>query len=113
MTRAVLPNRRPNETITYKFGGQGYHATFGRSWDGDPGNGALDQPVLEVFLNAGKTGADVQTMAVDSAILLSLALQYGIPLSKIRHALSRNADGTPLGPIGALIDEMMKPAESE
>ncbi len=113
MTRITLPNRRPNETIKYQFWGHAYHATFGRSWDGDAGNAALDEPVLEVFINAGKFGDQLQTLTVDSAILLSLALQYGVPLSKICHALSRNPDGTPLGPIGALVDEMLKPVKPE
>jgi ribonucleoside-diphosphate reductase alpha chain len=43
-------------------------------------------------------------LARDSAVLLSLALQHGTPLSTIAHALTRNADGSPSGPIGTLVD---------
>lgn len=67
-----------------------------------------DAPISEVFLNVGKTGEQAETLARDSAVLLSLALQHGVPLTTIGHALTRNADGSPSGPIGALVDLMGK-----
>lgn len=46
----------------------------------------------------------MQTLARDSAVLLSLALQHGTPISTMQKAITRNADGTPAGPVGALLD---------
>jgi hypothetical protein len=63
-------------------------------------------PIVEVFLNCSKSGSQAETLARDSAVLLSLALQHGAPLSTIAHALTRNGDGSPSGPIGALVDLM-------
>jgi hypothetical protein len=62
-----------------------------------------------VFINCGKTGGQSETLARDSAVLLSLALQHGVPLETIQHALTRNADGAASGPIGALVDLMGQP----
>ncbi len=101
MNRVTLPNRRMHETFRFEHWGQRHIAGVGRASPQDP--------IREVWLNVGKSGEHVQTLARDSAILLSLALQYNVPLSDIQHALTRNADGTPAGPIGALIDEMVKP----
>jgi hypothetical protein len=72
------------------------------------GRASPAKPIAEVFLNAGKSGEQSQTLARDSAILLSLALQHGVPLEEIGHALTRNADGSPSGPIGALVDLMVQ-----
>jgi hypothetical protein len=58
----------------------------------------------EVFLNVAKSGTPLETYARDSAILLSLLLQHGCPIATVRHAICRNADGSPAGPIGHLLD---------
>jgi hypothetical protein len=62
--------------------------------------------VAEVFLNCAKSGTQAETLARDSAVLLSLALQHGVPIETISHAITRDADGKPSGPIGALVDLM-------
>jgi len=72
-----------------------YKVGFGRVDDG---------PVQEVFINCGRSGAQAETLARDSAVLLSLALQHGVPVETIKKAITRNGDGTPTGPIGAIID---------
>ena len=38
-----------------------------------------DGTVGEVFIDGGKTGQDMQSIARDAAVLLSLALQHGVP----------------------------------
>lgn len=96
--RTVLPFRRSSEVFEHKTG-QGilYTVTVGFYEDGNP---------AEVFIDAGKAGSDAQVIARDAAVLLSLLLQYGCGLRHIRHAISRNNDGTAQGPIGAILDMM-------
>lgn len=98
MNRTVLPQRRPHETIRFEHWGMAYVAGLGRAHAG----GAIQ----EVFINCGKSGTQSETLSRDSAVLLSLALQHGVPIETIRHAITRNADGTPSGPVGALVDLM-------
>jgi hypothetical protein len=100
MTRKPLPNRRAHEAIRFEHWGQRYIAGFGRA--------TPMAPIAEVFLNCAKSGTQAETLARDSAVLLSLALQHGVPLATIGHALTRNADGSPSGPIGTLVDLMGK-----
>lgn len=98
MTRTPLPNRRLHETLSFEFWGQRYVVGLGREHI----NGAI----AEVFLNCAKSGTQAETLARDSAVLLSLALQHGVPIETIGHAITRNSDGSPSGPIGALVDIM-------
>lgn len=94
--RQSLPNRRPHETFGFSHWGLRYDVGVGRADYGCP--------VTEVFLNCGKSGEQAQTLARDSAVLLSLALQYGTPIEAMSRAITRDADGKPSGPIGALLD---------
>jgi hypothetical protein len=98
MTRTPLPNRRTHETLRFEHWGQRYVVGIGRA--------KLGAPIAEVFLNCAKSGTQAETLARDSAVLLSLALQHGVPIETIGHAITRNADGSPSGPIGALVDLM-------
>jgi hypothetical protein len=43
-------------------------------------------------------------MASDAAVVASIALQYGVPLEVIRHALMRDVRGRASGPLGAVLD---------
>lgn len=101
MTRQTLPNRRLHETIRFEHGGLPYVVGLGRA-----NNRA---PIAEVFINCSKVGSQAETLTRVSAVLLSLALQHGVPLEIIRHAITRDANGKPSGPIGALIDLMCEP----
>lgn len=62
----------------------------------------------EVFLSAAKSGTDVEVNARDGAIAVSLALQHGVPLQTLAHAMTRNGDGSPSGPLGAALDLLAK-----
>ncbi len=60
---------------------------------------------MELFLNANKIDSAADLVARDAAIVLSIMLQFGIPLSVLAaSALGRNVDGSPSSPIGKLID---------
>lgn len=96
MVRTSLPNRRPHEAFHFYHWGQKFIAGLGRM--------ASHAPVSEVWINTGKTGTQAETLARDSAVLLSLALQHGTPIATMQKAITRNADGTPSGPIGQLLD---------
>ena len=68
--RRVLPQRRAAETFDLRFWNQPFTVTVGFYADGTPG---------EVFIDGGKTGQDIQSTARDAAVVLSLALQHGVP----------------------------------
>jgi hypothetical protein len=101
-TRSALPNRRMHEVLRFSHWNQDYIVGLGRSHPA--------APVLEVWMNCSKSGTQSETLARDSAVLLSLALQYGVPLEAIGHAITRDSDGKPSGPIGALVDLMGAPS---
>jgi hypothetical protein len=99
--RQTLPQRRQSETITVPFAGERYHVTTGFFDDGRTG---------EIFINrirdkaAAKLGGQLDGVCRDSAILLSLALQHGVSLDTIRHAVTRDDDGAPSTIVGAIIE---------
>jgi hypothetical protein len=96
MTRTPLPNRRDHEAFHFYHWDQKFIAGIGRA--------VPFAPISEVWINTGKTGTQAETLARDSAVLLSLALQHGTPIKTMQKAITRNADGTPSGPIGHLLD---------
>lgn len=100
--RTPLPNRRTHETLRFEHWGLKYVVGLGRTHP--------SAPIAEVFINCAKSGTQAETLARDSAVLLSLALQHGVPLETIGHAITRNSDGSPAGPIGALVDLMGEPS---
>lgn len=103
MPRETLPNRRSNYSFTILFQGERYDVTIGHYADGRTG---------EVFINRilGKASAKVGTLldgvCRDSAVLLSIAIQHGTDLTTIRHAVTRDEDGTPSTIVGAIVDHL-------
>jgi len=101
--RHTLPNRRAGFTFEMKHGGQNtpFQVTVGLYPDGRIG---------EVFISGGKSGSAFEAVARDGAVLLSIALQYHIPLDVMRHAITREGDGSPSTIIGAVIDKLCDPS---
>jgi hypothetical protein len=99
--RRVLDNRRFGENFELRHGGKNttFTVTIGRYPDGAVG---------EVFITGAKAGSEVDAVARDGAILLSLALQHHVPLETIRHAMTREADGSASTIIGAVVDEISR-----
>ena len=94
--RRVFPQRRAAETFDLRFWSQNFTVTVGFYADGTPG---------EVFIDGCKTGGDVEAVARDAAVTLSLGLQHGVPIESIRHAVTRNgASGAPASIIGKVVD---------
>jgi hypothetical protein len=94
-TRARLRNRRPHELLDFEHGGFKFTEGIGRFDDGH---------LAEIFLNCSKAGTPVDVNARDAAIVASLALQHGATAAELRHALSRNGDGSAGGPLAAALD---------
>jgi hypothetical protein len=92
--RRRLPNRRASETFSLPCGGL---ATISRFEDGRLG---------EIFLTSRRSGSDTDTAARDSAIVCSIALQFGADVETIRKALCRDARGNASGPLGVALDRL-------
>ena len=95
--RRTLPQRRAAETFNLRFWNQSFSVTIGFYVDGTPG---------EVFINGCKTGNDIESIARDAGVLLSLALQHGVPPEAIRYAVTRGASEEPASILGAVVDSI-------
>jgi len=97
--RRTLPQRRVAKTFDLDFGGlkRAHTVTVGFYDDGSVG---------EVFINGGKSGEHVEAMARDTAVILSLALQYGADLENIQSAITRDAQGHAQSIIGVVVDRL-------
>ena len=60
----------------------------------------------EIFLTNHKAGSAADTAARDSAIVFSIAVQFGADPEIIRKALCRDARGNASGPLGAALDRL-------
>jgi ribonucleoside-diphosphate reductase alpha chain len=56
------------------------------------------------FYQNSKVGSDSDSAAKDSAVVCSIALQHGVPLSTIRKALLRDPRGVASSPLGMALD---------
>ena len=97
MIRRTLPQRRAAETFTVVCRNQPVTITAGFYDDGTLG---------EVFITTAKSGADLQNIANDAAVTLSLALQHHVSIEVIRHAVTRCNDGSPSSILGAVVDRL-------
>lgn len=98
--RERQPDRCAAETINFEVNRDGvpplaYVARIGFYWDGR---------VSQIFLDAGKSGTDLNIQSDETAIAVSLALQHGCSLETLRKAMPRTNDGRPEGAIGTLLD---------
>ena len=108
--RARLPNRRDNRIETLEVAGQRVKVCIGLCPEtGHP---------REVFLNGGKEGSQFDAMLADAATVISVALQYGVPIAALAKSVGRapnastmpgsldqlNASNQPASPIGAALD---------
>ncbi|MCW2130177.1 hypothetical protein M2226_008921 [Bradyrhizobium elkanii] len=100
MSRERLPNRRPNETLEFDRDGVRIILTIGYRPDGEVG---------EIFLNADRSDSMLDVLMSDAAIICSIALQYGVSLRQIAHAIKRDRFGIASSPIGAAIDRISSP----
>lgn len=102
MTRATLPQRRPNVTRSAEWDGHAFTVTIGF----DPATGAP----MEVFADTTKGGQMAATLA-DACVVISIALQHGIGVDALSKSLGRvpvlwGAEGqdAPASPVGAILE---------
>jgi hypothetical protein len=65
-----------------------------------------DGRLAEVFIDADRPGTDLNVIARDAAVVLSIALQYGAPVHQLRDALTRLPSGEPAGPVGIILKRL-------
>jgi hypothetical protein len=95
--RRRLSNRRARETFDFEANGLFYCCTVSRYPDGTLG---------EIFISNAKVNSHSDAAAKDSAVVASLALQFGIPVDVIRRALLRDSRGVASSPLGVALDLM-------
>jgi ribonucleoside-diphosphate reductase alpha chain len=72
--RRMLPDTRASLTHKFSIGGSEGYFTVGRFEDGAPG---------EVFIQMAKAGSTINGLMDTIGVLLSLSLQYGVPLETL------------------------------
>lgn len=103
--RAALPERRPSLTHTFEHASAPGAKAFTYTLTVGFYDRTFRRPG-EIFLSTAKTGTDAEVNARDGSIAISIAMQYGVPLDVLRHAMTRNPDGSPSGPLGAALEEL-------
>ena len=107
--REKLPNRRGGDIFDLKAGVEAgkeilYTVQLGYYPDGR---------LAELFLRSSKSGTDLNVLAMEIAVAVSFALQYGCPVEMMRSAVPRRSDGSPEGVLGALLDRMAMDVERD
>ena len=90
-----LPNRRPAEHFSFRCNELAYTASVGPFPYGR---------LAEIFVSNSKAGSHSDAAAKDAAVVCSIALQFGVPVDVIRHALLRDLHGIASSPLGAALD---------
>ena len=93
--RRRLANRRACMSFSFACNALRYLATVSYFPSGE---------LAEIFISNAKAGSDSDSAAKDSAVVCSIALQYGVPIDVIRHALLRDSQGRASSPLGCALD---------
>ena len=96
--RTKLPTRREAEIVTIESrhrGGKKFHLATGEFEDGKP---------AELFVWGPDVGSHGDLILTEAATLLSIALQYGMPLEEYAANVQREKDGSPCTTWGEIID---------
>ena len=78
MSRHLLPNRRRSEILEFDHEGNRFTLGLSRFYDGR---------VAEIFIASNRTGSQIEAIARDCAILVSLCLQHGVAIETIADAM--------------------------
>jgi len=76
--RRRLPHRRPSFTREVQWGGGRWTVTVGIDRDGRP---------REVFADGAKEGSNMAAILSDACVVISIALQAGVPPEALAHSL--------------------------
>jgi len=99
-TRHRLPERREVTRLKVVFKGHDYYVDFGHGSDGK---------VWEVFLSGPSDVTDVALMQ-DTAALVSLAMQYGVPTEAMMNVVGRQDAGGEAAGFASIIGEALAQA---
>ena len=102
--RRELPARRGGENFEFVVGETKFTASTRRE------RGA--KQVTEVFINAPKIDSDVDLTIRDAAVVISVALQYGVPIAEMAKSTGQNTDGKPSSPIGQILQILLHDEQS-
>jgi hypothetical protein len=92
MSRERLTYRRRCSTRAFVHAGMKFTVCAGYYPDGR---------IAKIFLSSDKPGSPIEAIGRDAAVVTSLALQHGCSIEIIRHALTKDHDGTPATLLGA------------
>ena len=84
MNRLRLPNRRPHDSMSIEHNGARLTLGFGTYSGGRPS---------EIFLSSPHVGSELEAIARDAAIIISIALQHSADLAAFAHAITRDDSG--------------------
>ena len=96
--RRRLSNRRASSNFSFECNGLRYVASVSFY----PGT----QQLAEIFIGNAKACSQSDAAAKDSAVVASIALQHGVPMETIRHALLRDSRGKAASPLGEALDRV-------
>ena len=97
--RRRLTNRRPAITTRIEAAGIAAHATVGFD--------VMAGAAREVFLRptgGGKTGSALDLLLDDVAVVISVALQHGVPVTALSKSTGSTPEGAPASIVGAALD---------
>ncbi len=98
--RHAPANRRPGCTYKLTVDGVTAHATINFYGDGRPS---------ELFLAGPKPGSPLASTLEDVAVIVSIALQHGIPPAALAKSIARHEEtGAPATLIGAALDLLVR-----
>lgn len=98
MTHVQLPDRFAGEATEIAFAGTQFTLGFDRDEGGR---------IVEVLIRGCGLGSAIDTAARDAGILINLGLQQGVTLYAMRHAVTRDSNGSPSSFVGAVLDELV------
>lgn len=97
--RRRLANRHQIESISLYHDQHKYDVSFSRFPNGN---------IAEVFVSGGKVGSPLQAISRDIGIAISIMLQHGMLISDISSSMTKLDDGSPAGPLGAILERLHK-----
>lgn len=101
VSRLRLPNRRESTVEELLFNGERYHLSYS----------TFRGKIREVFISGPRAGTDLYAICCTAATLISLALQYGVPLQVMRDSALRDKGGNPVEIVGAVLDVLSNSGE--
>lgn len=104
MSRELLPARRACRTMTVTALNQSMIMSVGYYPDGRPG---------EVFCSNNKSGTEVDALARDAAVAVSMCLQHGVELETLAKAVTRERDGSASSLMGKLLDKLIEDQKAD